>query len=688
MAVRLKEWMIPYTWGIGIEITNNHIINVLLREANNLIHVNENNELYVDLQLDDGIQPDDDFPVGVTTGRILEEDWRPMNGLILNWKTTSWDYARLIIGSDNNVYIDIGDGNWILLGEGSSILNCNTRTFWIETTSDFNEAQNAYDWYNDGKNALIIHSYLWEPQCYVIARVIETPWLISLEWEWPVASNIWTSYSTISIPTVEISVDPSTEQVTQIIFQSAKSNSFIDPTETYTTPFNPTAPYHPTTKQYVDAWLALKQDILTAGTRITIDQNNVISADISGVFIYMWNVATVNDLPSWASIWDTYLVEGNGHLYAWDWTQWNDLWNTTIDLTPYFNKTTDDSDDITQGSTNLFVTTQEKSYWTGKQDQLTAGQWITIDQNNVISATFSQYTGGTGISISWTTINNTLPFQPETQWTLGQILQRTSTGYRWQTLNIDEFNPENEWTVWQVLKKTSTGYAWANESWGGGWGHTYYEWDWIDITNYVISNTKPFEPTGTGTAGQVLTMTNDGYTWTSISGSANVHLFTISSTSDLTNAQSAVDWLNAGNLPILKYNWQFGSTPKQGDYFFYPVLDSTSTSTTLYFAAIPTDNQYFVNDANGYTQCEKPRITLTLSNGNVTAISVWDSIESKANFISPTQQYTNAFIPTVDSHPATKKYVDGKEWHGTQAQYDLLPSSKLTDWVVYNILPN
>jgi hypothetical protein len=39
------------------------VINVLLRELNNLIHVNEDRELYVDLQLDPGIAPDDDFPV-------------------------------------------------------------------------------------------------------------------------------------------------------------------------------------------------------------------------------------------------------------------------------------------------------------------------------------------------------------------------------------------------------------------------------------------------------------------------------------------------------------------------------------------------------------------------------------------------------------------------------------------------
>jgi hypothetical protein len=36
--------------------------------------MNEDRELYVDLQLPAGIAPDDEFPVGVTTGEILAED--------------------------------------------------------------------------------------------------------------------------------------------------------------------------------------------------------------------------------------------------------------------------------------------------------------------------------------------------------------------------------------------------------------------------------------------------------------------------------------------------------------------------------------------------------------------------------------------------------------------------------------
>lgn len=106
MAVRIKEGVIPYTAGTGIEITDNKVINVLLRALNNLIMVNEDNELYVDLQLMVGITPESDFPVWVTTGKILQSDWWQQSWLILNRKTTSGDYCRWIYANDQKLYYD------------------------------------------------------------------------------------------------------------------------------------------------------------------------------------------------------------------------------------------------------------------------------------------------------------------------------------------------------------------------------------------------------------------------------------------------------------------------------------------------------------------------------------------------------------------------------------------------------
>lgn len=109
MPVRIVEWQLPYTGGTGIEIDANKVISLLLREENNLIMVNDDNEVYTDLQLASGLTPNSTFPVWVTVWKVLQADGRPQNGLILNWKTTSWDYARWIYANDGKLYFDKWD---------------------------------------------------------------------------------------------------------------------------------------------------------------------------------------------------------------------------------------------------------------------------------------------------------------------------------------------------------------------------------------------------------------------------------------------------------------------------------------------------------------------------------------------------------------------------------------------------
>ena len=100
-------------------------------------------------------------------------------------------------------------------------------------------------------------------------------------------------------------------------------------------------------------------------------------------------------------------------MYSWDWTQWNYVGSTSPSLSQYFNKTIDDSDDITEGSIHLFCTTAEKNYCNSKQDALTA--WANIQiSNNVISATDTVYYEWDWIDISnANVISNTAKFEPE-----------------------------------------------------------------------------------------------------------------------------------------------------------------------------------------------------------------------------------------------------------------------------------
>lgn len=505
MPVRIKDWMIPYTWWQWIEITNNHVINVLLREMNNLIHVNGDRELYVDLQLDDWIAPDDDFPVGVTTGKILQEDWWQQSWIILNWKTTSWDYVRFIYANDGKLYYDPWTWQWIEIWTGWGWVQINVATA----------------------------STLWLIKLGSDAQQLQAP----------------VTATSISGRTYPVQLNADNQAVVNIPWENT----------TY-----------------------------TAGNNITINQNNEISATIPSALVYKWTVNDLSDLPASWTVWDTYFVEWEDGMYSWDWTQWAYVWWTWIDTSNFFDKTIDTSDDIVQGTTNLFVTQNEKNTWNGKQDRLTVWDGIDIT-NNVIS--------------------NTLPFNPWNAGSLGQFLKKTNDGYAWA--NVPSwwwnFNPQNTGTVWQVLTKTDTGYDWETIA---GW-------------------------------------------------EGNVKLFTMSNTTDTATVQSAIDWLNAGKLPILKCNATFWYYEITWDYYFYPVQDSTSTSTNLIFQAVPTSNNSYILP-NGKVRRYRPIIRVELdTHGDVNNVTVTTS--------------------EADREDITRT------WVGTQAEYNLLTPET---WVIYNIIPS
>lgn len=466
MTVRLKEWMIPYTWWTGIEITDNHVINVLLREMNNLIHVNEDKELYVDLQLPSGVTPAYDFPVWITTGRILQADWRQQSATIINSKTTSGDYVRLIYANDGNLYYDPGTWQWIQIGVEEA-LDVNTKTFFLTGTTwaeNIASAQEAIDWLMAGKDPLLMYNNrcytltrynsTWEGGYYVFATSVDTEnvheiqvWMgqgsqvsylvertatnyswrtrtfMVRSWTWATARSQAQSvlnwylmndedisvnkYNPIIISTDSLWSWQYTYHLTgqgagMLIFTSlvvtdeAPQDYYV---ERIVINYSWTSV---TSLQRDEYWLGQ----LRAWSWIVIDgTTHTISANIQWALVYKGNVATTADLPSsWNTIGDVYYVEADGLMYAWDGTAWKAVGNTQIDLSNYFNMTTNDSDDITAGTTNLFVTQNQINQWnTNTNDITTINGTITNIQLDItnLQNTTSWLVSDTAFWSSW-----------------------------------------------------------------------------------------------------------------------------------------------------------------------------------------------------------------------------------------------------------------------------------------------
>lgn len=66
--------------------------------------------------------------------------------------------------------------------------------------------------------------------------------------------------------------------------------------------------------------------------------------------------------------------------YVYSNNAWVKVWDTSVDLTNYFNKSTNTSDNITQWSTNLFVSSSEKTLWNNKTrvEMVTQAQYDNI----------------------------------------------------------------------------------------------------------------------------------------------------------------------------------------------------------------------------------------------------------------------------------------------------------------------
>ena len=167
MVVRAVEWKLPYTGWKAIEITNRKVVNLRLRDENNLIIYDAgDNEIYTDLQLWDEIRPSSEFPVWANVGRAIEDNGWDTTGTLVCFKTTSGDNIKLLYADNWKLFIDNGTwtfkqiylksevdallalkqdlltaGEWIEISE-ENVISCTKE--WIENT--------VYAFYNTNDN--------------------------------------------------------------------------------------------------------------------------------------------------------------------------------------------------------------------------------------------------------------------------------------------------------------------------------------------------------------------------------------------------------------------------------------------------------------------------------------------------------------------------------------------------------
>lgn len=362
MTVRAVEWKKPYTWWKAIEITEDKVINLRLRDENNLIIYDEwDNEIYVDLQLPDEITPTDAFPVWVTTGRVIVDNGWDWQGTIVCFKTTSWDSIKLLYADDWKLYIDNWTGTFkqiYLKWEIDALLQA-LRDYVDQQLALKQDKIIAWDRITINADGKTINADL---------QVNDTAYWSSWDWVTEIAPSKNAVYDKI-------------ESIDELIPSAATSSNQLADKNYVDDSINQVAAYYITKNAQWDAF-ATKSELTNATT------------------FYSWWVQrtpTRND----------FCIVLADETHSWDCTRYtyqNSQWEYqyTINNAPMTQAQVD--------AINSWITANKVSTYDGyastiswKQDALTAGSNISITASQwvtTISATDTTYTAGDWINIS------------------------------------------------------------------------------------------------------------------------------------------------------------------------------------------------------------------------------------------------------------------------------------------------
>ena len=595
---RIVEWQLPYTWGTGIEIDTNKVISILLREENNLIEVNSDNELYTDLQLAVNITPSSDFPVWVTVGKVLAENWWSQNGLILNWKTTSGDYARWLYWADWELYFDWGQGTWKQVYYSEEVDALFTALRWELATVAFTGD------YND---------------------LINRPAFLQLQSDWNQTDTDAPDYIK-NKPTI-----PTVNDATLTIQKNWAGIGTFTANSSTNTSINITVP-----------------NVINNVT--STDTNNALSAlqgknlqDQIDDLKSMWRFLSLWDATTWLPIsfplstpynyqtWDYYLVETVWATnYRPSWTQYTGTASTTAE-----------TDELEIWDMYIY----DWQIWLlqinhGKTVSFANLSWQPSDNANLASALNAKADSTSISAVGFSGDYDDLLNKPSIP--AGQV---QSDWNQTTTTAVDYI--KNKPTI---PSKTS---QLTNDSWyiTSSYHDSSKQDKLTTQTAYTSKWTSTKVPTiTTNTLGQVTGITETSIAfpvtsvwgstgavwlktinWNSILWSGNLEVsgitkvFTLSSTSDLTNAQAAYDWYANGWNPIIRYNKEeYRVSYIESTYMYFGDSYSNNNSRPYMSSIRFGISSWTVTSVNYYSANITRHSTIT-----VTLTSAWWSSNSQ-----------------------------------------------------------
>ena len=357
---------------------------------------------------------------------------------------------------------------WTKIWETSvDLSDLNTKTFYLASTSDLTTATAALQWYFAGKNAIIVYRWyaymIWTTGSSSPLVFISTI-AISRSSSSPVTEN-W-------IKNLQIFFDSSHNAT--VIHDSNKYNSqsFLETNYNYSTPYTPQYAGSPATKKYVDDNVVQKSD--------TAPSNPV----------------------EWTVWYDT----TNDILKAYDWTQWNVVWNWDMAyadfnwVTKTWATVTLDFNSVIEPSANFTVnapsTIKDWQIYILRVESgataytMTLGTWITNPYSESTTLTANKIKLFTFLAI-----DGSLELQPSVQWgstyTAGNgiditndvisidtdVVQEKVSAWDWISIWSASYR-NNQWPcqAWfhvptkaelQKLKSYwTTAWAWASDWWG------------------------------------------------------------------------------------------------------------------------------------------------------------------------------------------------------------------------------